>query len=59
MLTIADQATPKYTSYLIKSGGEATLLGDGQAYGVSSDGRWAVALPINGAPVLLHPVGAG
>jgi Tol biopolymer transport system component len=59
MLTIADQAAPTYTSYLIKAGGEAMLLGNGQAFGVSSDGRWVVALPIAGAPVLLHPVGAG
>jgi hypothetical protein len=35
------------------------LLGDGQGFGVSTDGRWAAALPIDGAQVLLHPVGAG
>ncbi len=58
-LTISDQATPKYSAYLMKAGRPPMLLGDGQAFGVSRDGRWALGLPVEGAPVLLHPTGAG
>jgi Tol biopolymer transport system component len=57
--TISDQSTPKYTAYLVKKGGAAIALGDGQAYGVSSDGRWVLSLPVDGSQVLLHPTGAG
>ena len=59
LITIADQSTPTYTAYLLKAGGTAVQLGTGQPYGVSPDGRWAVALPVGGSPVFLHPTGAG
>jgi WD40 repeat protein len=59
MLTLADQATARYSAYLRKAGAGPVLLGDGQAYGVSRDGKWLLALPIDGAPVMLHPTGAG
>jgi hypothetical protein len=58
-VTLADQATENYSAYLMKAGNSAVRLGDGQPFGVSRDGRWAVALPVNGSPVLLHPTGAG
>lgn len=59
MLTLADQATARYSAYLRKAGAGPVLLGDGQAYGVSQDGTWLLALPIDGAPVMVHPTGAG
>jgi hypothetical protein len=58
-ITIADQAAPIYSSYLRKPGAEPVLLGEGQPHGVSRDGRWLLALPVTGNPVLLHPTGAG
>ena len=58
-ITIADQATPIYSSYLRKAGAEPVLLGEGQPHGVSRDGRWLLALPVSGTPFLLHPTGAG
>jgi Tol biopolymer transport system component len=56
---ITDQATPTYSSYLRKTGAEPVLLGEGQPTGVSRDGRWLLALPVSGNPLLLHPTGAG
>ncbi len=59
-LTISDQTTPRYTAYVLQAGGSAPVeLGEGNSYGISPDGRWALALPVTGAPVLLHPTGAG
>ncbi len=59
-LTISDQTTPRYTAYLLQAGGGAPVeLGAGNSYGISPDGRLALALPIEGAPVMLHPTGAG
>jgi hypothetical protein len=59
MMTLADQATARYSAYLRKAGAGPVLLGDGQAYGVSQDRKWLLALPVDGAPVMLHPTGAG
>ena len=59
MVSIGDQATARYSSYLRKAGAAPVLLGDGQPYGVSQDGKWLLALPIEGALVMLHPTGAG
>ena len=58
-VAIADQSTPTYSSYLRKTGAEPVLLGEGQPTGVSRDGRWLLALPVSGKPLLLHPTGAG
>ncbi len=58
-VALADQATENYSAYLMKAGTPPVRLGDGQPYGISRDGRWALALPVSGAPVLLHPTGAG
>ena len=59
-LTISDQTTPRYTAYMLQAGGGAPVeLGPGNSYGISPDGRWAIALPLEGAPVMLHPTGAG
>jgi len=59
-LTISDQTTPRYTAYILRAGGGAPVeLGEGNSYGISPDGRLALALPVTGAPVLLHPTGAG
>ena len=59
MLTLSDQSTARYSAYLRKAGAAPVLLGDGQAHGVSQDGRWLLALPVDGAPIMLHPTGAG
>jgi hypothetical protein len=59
-LTISDQTTPRYTAYILQAGtGAPVELGPGNSYGISPDGRWALALPLEGAPVMLHPTGAG
>jgi len=58
-VAIADQSTSTYSAYLRKPGAEPVLLGEGQPTGVSRDGRWMLALPVTGSPVLLHPTGAG
>jgi Tol biopolymer transport system component len=58
-ITISDQATPSYTTYVIHAGSAAVRLGDGQAYGQSPDGRWVIGLPAAGSPILIHPTGAG
>ena len=59
MLTLADQSTAKYSSYIRKAGAQPVMLGDGQPAGVSRNGQWLLALPVEGAPVMLHPTGAG
>jgi len=51
MVTLADQNTTRYSSYLRKAGAAPVLLGDGQPHGVSDDGRWLLALPVDGAPM--------
>jgi eukaryotic-like serine/threonine-protein kinase len=58
-LTISDQSTPNYTAYLLRKGGSLMVLGDGQPYGMSSDGRWVVSIPISGASLLVHSSGGG
>jgi eukaryotic-like serine/threonine-protein kinase len=58
-VTLADQATENYSAYLMTSGTSAVRLGDGQPFGISPDGRWVLALPVTGSPILLHPTGAG
>ena len=59
-LTITDQTTPRYTTYLLHAGKDAPVqLGEGNPYGVSSDGRWALSLPVTGEPALVHPTGPG
>jgi eukaryotic-like serine/threonine-protein kinase len=59
MLTFSDQGTARYSAYLRRARAAPVLLGDGQAFGVSNDGRWLLTLPVDGAHVLLHPTGAG
>jgi eukaryotic-like serine/threonine-protein kinase len=59
MLTLSDQSTARYSAYLRKADAPPVRLGDGQAFGVSKDGRWMLSLPVDGGEVLLHPTGAG
>jgi Tol biopolymer transport system component len=59
MVTVSDQSTSPYTAYLVKKEAAPVALGEGQSAGVSRDGRWALALPVTGSPLLLHPTGAG
>jgi Tol biopolymer transport system component len=56
---ISDQSTPEYETYLLRAGKAPVHLGRGQSTSLSPDGRWAVALPVSGTPILLHPTGAG
>ena len=58
-LSLSDQSTARYSAYIRKVGAAPVLLGVGQAQGVSPDGRWLLALPVEGQPVMLHPTGAG
>jgi hypothetical protein len=58
-VTLADQAVAGYAAYLFRVGATGPVrLGRGQAYGMSSDGRWIAALPANEPRVLLHSPGA-
>jgi hypothetical protein len=57
-VTLSDQAVSGYDAYLLRAGTAAPVrLGRGQAHGVSSDGRWVVAMPANEPRVLLHSPG--
>ncbi len=58
-VALADQAAENYSAYLMKMGAPAVRMGDGQPFGISRDGKWLLALPVSGAPMLLHPTGAG
>jgi eukaryotic-like serine/threonine-protein kinase len=58
-MTLADQAVPGYDAYLLRAGASAPVrLGRGQAFGMSSDGRWVAAMPATEPRVLLHSPGA-
>jgi eukaryotic-like serine/threonine-protein kinase len=58
-LLIADLAAASYQTYFLKTGGTPILLGTGQPTSLSPDGRWAVATPVEGRPLFLHPTGPG
>ena len=58
-LLIADLAAASYQTYFLKSGATPVLLGAGQPSSLSPDGRWAVATPVDGRPIFLHPTGPG
>jgi eukaryotic-like serine/threonine-protein kinase len=54
-MTLADQAVAGYDAYLLRAGAAAPVrLGRGQAFGMSSDGRWVAAMPATEPRVLLH-----
>jgi Tol biopolymer transport system component len=58
-LTLADQGVAGYDAYLLRAGAAAPVrLGRGQAFGMSSDGRWVAAMPATEPRVLLHSPGA-
>ena len=59
MITVADQRARGYAMYLVRAGVAPVLLGPGQAFAVSPDGRTAVGLSVDGLSVLLQPTGAG
>jgi serine/threonine protein kinase/Tol biopolymer transport system component len=56
---IADLSTAPYQTYLLKVGGSPVRLGTGQPTALSPDGRWALAVPVDGHPLFLHPTGPG
>ncbi len=57
-ITLADQAVAGYDAYLLRAGASAPVrLGRGQAFGMSSDGRWVAAMPATEPRVLLHSPG--
>jgi eukaryotic-like serine/threonine-protein kinase len=58
-VTLSDQAVAGYDTYLLRAGTASPVrLGRGQAFGMSSDGRWVVAMPANEPRMLLHSPGA-
>jgi hypothetical protein len=57
---IADQSTESYQTYLLKAGTTTPVhLGPGNGLAGSPDGRWALGLPVEGYPILVHPTGPG
>jgi hypothetical protein len=56
---IADLATESYQTYFLRAGSTPVLLGRGQPASLSPDGHWAVAAPVEGRPLFVHPTGAG
>jgi hypothetical protein len=56
---ITDLSTAPYQTYLFKVGGPPVRLGTGQPTSMSPDGRWALAVPVDGHPLFLHPTGPG
>ena len=58
-LLIADQSTPSYDTYLLRTGGAPVHLGTGAPIALSPDGRWALAQPVAGSQLFLHPTGPG
>jgi Tol biopolymer transport system component len=56
---ISDQSAPPYETYLVKAGASPVHLGPGYPTSLSPDGRWALASPVDGHPLFLHPTGPG
>jgi hypothetical protein len=56
---ITDLSTAAYQTYLFKAGGPPVRLGAGAPTALSPDGRWALAVPVDGHPLFLHPTGPG
>jgi hypothetical protein len=56
---IADLSTAPYETYLLHVGDPPVRLGTGQPTSLSPDGRWALAVPVDGHPLFLHPTGPG
>ena len=61
MLTITDQNGENYATFLRRSDGSApVMLGEGDGYDLSPDGKWALTLTPEALPrLLLHPTGPG
>jgi Tol biopolymer transport system component len=56
---VVDLSTAPYQTYLYKVGEPPVRLGAGQPMALSPDGRWALASPVDGRPLMLHPTGPG
>jgi eukaryotic-like serine/threonine-protein kinase len=56
---ISDQSTSSYETYLLKPGAPPVHLGAGTPSGMSPDGRWVLAQPVEAHPLFLHPTGPG
>jgi Tol biopolymer transport system component len=56
---IGELLTAPYQTYLFNVGGAPVRLGTGQPTSLSPDGRWALAVSVEGHPLLLHPTGPG
>jgi serine/threonine protein kinase len=56
---IVEQSTSSYETYLLKAGGAPVHLGPGMPSDLSPDGRWALAVPVAGYPLYVHPTGPG
>jgi Tol biopolymer transport system component len=60
-ILLSDQSVDPYTAYLQHADGSPPVrVGQGDAYGLSPDGRWVVAVTGDAPPrILLHPTGPG
>jgi eukaryotic-like serine/threonine-protein kinase len=58
-MLIGDLAAESYQTYFLKAGATPVHLGTGQPSSLSPDGRWALATPVDGRPLFLHPTGPG
>jgi hypothetical protein len=60
-ILLTDQYAAPYSVDLRRADGSPPVrLGDGEAFSLSPDGRWVVALTADASPrILLHPTGAG
>ena len=56
---IGDLSAASYQTYFLKAGSTPVKLGTGTPTSLSPDGRWAVAIPVEGRPLFLHPTGPG
>ena len=56
---ITDLSLGPYQTYLVKAGTSPVRLGTGQPASLSPNGSWALAVPVDGYPLMLHPTGPG
>jgi len=61
LISISDQSVELYSTYVYRSDGSPPVrLGPGDAFDISADGKWVLALTPEDTPrILLHPTGPG
>ena len=60
-LVLSDQGLTRYAAFLQRvDGSPPVLLGEGDAYNMSEDGKWVLSLTPDAVPrILIHPTGPG